>query len=291
MTVTSAPARTAAPVAANRQPRRFKPGKVGLAVLAWALGIFFFFPVLWMFLTGFKTEAQAASNPPTWTFTPTLANYQHILERDFLPFLINSCYAAIGSTLLVVLLAVPAAYALSIAPVPKWQDSLFFFMSTRMMPAVASIIPLYVIFKNLGLLDNINVLTVIYTVMNLPIAVWMIRSFLLEIPKEVLEAARLDGASTSIELRKIVLPMIGPGLAATALICFIFAWNEFFFVLNLTNTQAPTVPIFLTGFIAGEGLFWAQLSAASTLAVLPVILAGWIAQKWLVRGLSLGAVK
>jgi sorbitol/mannitol transport system permease protein len=160
-----------------------------------------------------------------------------------------------------------------------------------MMPAVASILPLYILAKNIGMLDNITFLSLIYTAMNLPIAVWMIRSFLIELPKEVLEAARVDGAKLLTEMRRIILPMIAPGLAATALICFIFAWNEFFFAVSLTTTQAATVPVFLVGFITSEGLFWARLSAASTMAVLPVILAGWIAQKWLVRGLSLGAVK
>jgi sorbitol/mannitol transport system permease protein len=244
-----------------------------------------------MFLTGFKTEAQASTDPPTFFFTPTLDQYQAIFERDFAPYFLNSVTASVMSTLLVVILATPAAYALSIMPIPHWRDSLFFFMSTRMLPPVASILPLYIIFNNLGVLDNINALFIIYTVMNLPIAVWMIRSFLLEVPKEVLEAARLDGANLSLELRKVIVPMIAPGLAATALICFIFAWNEFFFAVTLTSTQAATVPVFLVGFITSEGLFWARLSAACTLAVLPVIIAGWVAQKWLVRGLSLGAVK
>ncbi|HEU4424324.1 MAG TPA: carbohydrate ABC transporter permease [Pilimelia sp.] len=254
-------------------------------------GLLFFAPVLWMFLTGFKQESQASTDPPTFFFVPTLDQYRAILERDFAPYFINSLSASVISTLLVILLATPAAYALSIARVGKWRDSLFFFMSTRMMPAVASILPLYIIAKNLGVLDNITMLSLIYTAMNLPIAVWMIRSFLIELPKEVLEAARVDGARLLTEMRRIILPMIAPGLAATALICFIFAWNEFFFAVSLTSTQAATVPVFLVGFITSEGLFWARLSAASTMAVLPVILAGWIAQKWLVRGLSLGAVK
>lgn len=159
------------------------------------------------------------------------------------------------------------------------------------MPAVASILPLYVIAQNIGLLDNNWLLVLIYTAMNLPIAVWMIRSFLIKLPKEVLEAARVDGAKLRTEIRRIIRPTIAPGLAATALICFIFAWNEFFFAVSLTATQAATVPVFLVGFITSEGLFWARLSAASTMAVLPVIIAGWVAQKWLVRGLSLGAVK
>jgi sorbitol/mannitol transport system permease protein len=293
-TVTTRPAHTAsarATAARRRHRRRFEPGSAVIAVVAWIAGLLFFAPVLWMFLTGFKQEAQASTDPPTLFFVPTLDQYRAILGRDFAPYFINSLSASVISTLLVIVLATPAAYALSINRIGKWRDGLFFFMSTRMMPAVASILPLYILAKNLGMLDNITFLSLIYTAMNLPIAVWMIRSFLIELPREVLEAARVDGAKLLTEMRRIILPMIAPGLAATALICFIFAWNEFFFAVSLTTTRAATVPVFLVGFITSEGLFWARLSAASTMAVLPVILAGWIAQKWLVRGLSLGAVK
>jgi sorbitol/mannitol transport system permease protein len=260
-------------------------------LLGWAAAVVWFFPVFWMFLTGFKTEAQASTDPPTFFFIPTLDQYEAVLGRDFVPYLINSFTAAIFSTLLAIVLALPAAYALSLARVPKWRDSLFFFLSTRMMPAVASILPLYILVRNIGMLDDIRMLSIIYTAMNLAIAIWMIRSFLLELPREVLEAARVDGATLLVEMRRVILPMIAPGLAATALICFIFAWNEFFFAVTLTTTQAATVPVFLVGFITSEGLFWARLSAACTMAALPVIIAGWVAQKWLVRGLSLGAVK
>lgn len=262
-----------------------------LGLLAWAAAVLFFLPVLWMVLTGFKHESQASTDPPTLLFSPTLEQYGEVFARDFAPYLINSATSSIFSTLLVLALAAPAAYALSVAAVPRWRDVLFFFLSTRMMPAVASVVPLYLLARNLGLLDNITVLSLVYTGMNLPIAVWMLRGFLLEIPREVLEAARVDGAGPRTEITRIILPMIGPGLAATALICFIFAWNEFFFAVSLTATRAATVPVFLVGFITSEGLFWARLSAASTLAVLPVVLAGWVAQKQLVRGLSLGAVK
>jgi sorbitol/mannitol transport system permease protein len=292
-TVTTKPASTMGDraTAARRRKRRFEPGNAVMGLVAWFAGLLFFAPVLWMFLTGFKQESQASTDPPTFFFVPTLDQYRAILERDFAPYFINSLSASVISTLLVILLATPAAYALSINRIGKWRDGLFFFMSTRMMPAVASILPLYILAKNIGMLDNITFLSLIYTAMNLPIAVWMIRSFLIELPKEVLEAARVDGAKLLTEMRRIILPMIAPCLAATALICFIFAWNEFFFAVSLTSTQAATVPVFLVGFITSEGLFWARLSAASTMAVLPVILAGWIAQKWLVRGLSLGAVK
>ena len=287
--------KTAPPSA--RPPRR-RTGRLrpilrtsATALTAWAAALVFFFPVLWMFLSGFKQEAQASTDPPTFLFTPTLDQFEAILGRDFTPFLLNSLMASIGSTVLVIVLATPAAYALSLAPVPRWKDSLFFFISTRFMPPAAIILPLYIIANDVGVLDNVTMLSLIYTAMNLPIAVWMIRSFLLEVPAAVLEAARIDGAGFLTEIRRIILPMIAPGLAATALICFIFAWNEFFFAVSLTSTQAATVPVFLTGFITSEGLFLARLSAAATMAALPVILAGWIAQKWLVRGLTLGAVK
>jgi sorbitol/mannitol transport system permease protein len=277
--------------AARRRKRKVKPSSIAIGILAWIGGLLFFAPVAWMFVTGFKQEAEASTDPPTFFFTPTFDQYSAILDRNFAPYFINSMSASLISTLLVIVLATPAAYALSINRVAKWRDGLFFFMSTRMMPAVASILPLYILAKNVNMLDNVTFLALIYTAMNLPIAVWMIRSFLIELPKEVLEAARVDGAKLMTEMRRIILPMIAPGLAATALICFIFAWNEFFFAVSLTATQAATVPVFLVGFITSEGLFWARLSAASTMAVLPVIIAGWIAQKWLVRGLSLGAVK
>jgi sorbitol/mannitol transport system permease protein len=293
MTVAVTPRTTAerAGAAPGRRARKVNGGTLVVGIVAWVVGLLFFSPVLWMFLTGFKQESQASTDPPTFFFKPTFDQYRAILDRDFAPYFINSVSASIFSTILVIILATPAAYALSLARIPKWRDGLFFFMSTRMMPAVASILPLYIIAKNINMLDNITFLSLIYTAMNLPIAVWMIRSFLVELPKEVLEAARLDGARLITEMRRIILPMIAPGLAATALICFIFAWNEFFFAVNLTVTKAATVPVFLVGFITSEGLFWARLSAASTMAVLPVIIAGWIAQKWLVRGLSLGAVK
>jgi sorbitol/mannitol transport system permease protein len=195
------------------------------------------------------------------------------------------------STLLVLVLATPAAFAVSLRPVEKTQDVLFFFISTKMLPVVAAIVPIYVVVNEIGALDNIWTLIVLYTAMNLPIAVWMMRSFFLEVPKELLEAASIDGASLGRTLREVVLPIISPGIFATALICVIFAWNEFFFAVNLTAANAGTVPVFLVGFISSEGLYWARLSAAATLAALPVVLAGWFAQNKLVQGLSFGAVK
>jgi sorbitol/mannitol transport system permease protein len=288
-TATNAPAVGTHP--RGRPPRRFRVRGTFLTLLTWLVGIGFFFPVLWMVLTAFKREADAYTSPPSVVFDPTLQQFRTIFERGVLPYLANSLFATVVSTLLVLLLAVPAAYALSIRPVRRTQDVLFFFISTKMLPVVAVIVPLYVVAGELSLLDNVWTLIVLYTAMNLPIAVWMMRSFLLEIPREVLEAAEVDGAPLPRLMREVMLPMVMPGLAATALICVIFAWNEFFFAVNLSAARAATVPVFLVGFITSEGLYWAQLSAIASLASLPVVLAGWVAQKQLVRGLSMGAVK
>jgi sorbitol/mannitol transport system permease protein len=289
-TATAMPETTGpAPARKPRQPGRGRGAL--LSALTWIIGIGFFFPVLWMVLTAFKREADAYTDPPKLFFQPTLEQFATVFERGVLPYLANSLFATVVSTLLVLVLAVPAAYALSIRPVRKTQDVLFFFISTKMLPLVAVIVPLYVVAGELSLLDNVWTMIILYAAMNLPIAIWMMRSFLLEIPKEVLEAAEVDGAPLPKLMREVMLPMVAPGLAATALICVIFAWNEFFFAVNLTAARAGTVPVFLVGFITSEGLFWAQLSAAATLASVPVIIAGWIAQKQLVRGLSMGAIK
>jgi len=265
--------------------------KVGWSALAWLVAIVFFFPVLWMALEGLKTEVQAASIPPTILFMPTLGAIQEVLSRDFPPYLINSATATLGSTLLVLVLGLPAAYALSIRPVKRTRDVLFFFISTRFLPFAASLVPLYILARNLHLLDNIMALVIIYTTINLPLGIWLLRSFMLELPHELVEAARVDGANMRHELTRIVIPLITPGIAATSLICLIFSWNEFFYAVNFTSSIAATSPIFLVGFISGRGLFYAKLAAAATLASLPVLLAGWVAQKQLIRGLTMGAVK
>lgn len=262
-----------------------------LTFITWVVGLIFFAPVAWMVLTAFKSESAAASNPPTFFFVPTLDQFEAVLGAGAGKFILNSVIATGASTLLVIVLAVPAAYALSIRPVRKTSDVLFFFISTKMLPVVAVIVPIYVFAAKINVLDNVWTLVVLYTAMNLPIAVWMMRSFFQEVPVEVLEAAQMDGAGLLLTLRTVLIPMVAPGLAATALICVIFSWNEFFFALNLTSANAATVPVMLTSQMTSEGLFLARLSAASVIASLPVIVAGWIAQKQLVRGLSMGAVK
>jgi sorbitol/mannitol transport system permease protein len=266
-------------------------GPVAWTAVVWIAAIAFFLPVLWMVLTAFKPESAAYSYPPRFTFSPTLSEFRAVFSRGIGPYLENSIFATAGSTIIVLALALPAAYALSVRPVAKWRDSLFFLISTKMLPIVAAIVPIYIVARDIHLLDNIYALVLLYGAMNLPIAVWMLRSFMLEVPSETLEAARIDGANLRQEITRVITPIIAPGIAATALICVIFAWNEFFLAVNLTSTVAATVPVFLVGFITSEGLFWAQLSAAATVASVPIILIGWIAQRQLVRGLSMGALK
>jgi sorbitol/mannitol transport system permease protein len=281
----SAPSRDAGP------QRSVRVGPVLLTTLTWIVAIGFFFPVLWMVLTAFKSENAAYTDPPTLFFTPTLEQFRAVFDAGIGVYLANSLTATVVSTILVLVLGTPAAFAVSLRPVEKTQDVLFFFISTKMLPVVAAIVPIYVVVNEIGALDNIWTLIILYTAMNLPIAVWMMRSFFLEVPKALLEAASIDGASLGRTLREVVLPIVSPGIFATALICVIFAWNEFFFAVNLTAANAGTVPVFLVGFITSEGLYWARLSAAATLAALPVVLAGWFAQNKLVQGLSFGAVK
>ncbi len=294
-----APPSAAAARGLMRRLRHAKEPEQGLAprggplwaTLAWGLTLMFFAPVAWMVLTSLHTEADAATNPPSPFAALTLNGYREIFRRGVEPYLINSAMASLVSTALVLALAIPAAYALSIKPVEKWTDVMFFFLSTKFLPAIAALLPVYLIVKKIGLLDNIWALIILYTAMNLPIAIWMMRSFLAEVPREILEAAEVDGAGLLRVLTLIVWPISMPGVAATALICFIFSWNEFMLAVNLTGVRAGTAPVFLVGFITSEGLFLAQLCAAATLLSLPVLLAGWAAQDKLVRGLSLGAVK
>jgi sorbitol/mannitol transport system permease protein len=280
----------------GRPRRRQKPrGGPALGLLAWLIGVLFVLPILWMVLTSLHSESNAATNPPS-VFAPlTLSGYREFFGASSgaspWPTIANSLSASVLSTVVVLLLSLPAAYALSIRPVRKWTDVLFFFLSTKMLPIVAALLPIYLILQNLKLLDNIWALGLLYTSMNLPIAVWMLRSFLAEVPVEILEAASMDGAGLLRTLRSVVAPVVMPGIAATALICFIFSWNELLFARVLTSTVAQTAPVFLTGFVTSQGLFLAKVCAASFAVSLPVLIAGFAAQDKLVQGLSLGAVK
>lgn len=277
----------------GRQPRRRRHAALG--ILAWLIGLLFVSPIIWMLLTSLHSETDAAANPPRLLAPLTLQSYANFFGAASgsspLPPLANSAMMSLGSTAVVLLLSIPAAYALSIRPVRKWSDAMFFFLTTKMLPMVAGLLPVYLIAQALGLLDTVGLMIVIYTSMNLPIAVWMMRSFFAEIPLEVLEAAQIDGAGLLLTFRRILIPLASPGIIATSLICFIFSWNELLFASVLTSTTASTAPVFLTSFVTSEGLFLSKVCAASLMISLPVLAAGFAAQDKLVQGLSLGALK
>ena len=273
--------------------RRWVNGALG--VLAWVTALILFFPVFWMVLNSFKSEADANTSPKLF-FTPTLDEYRTVTESaggllSFSEAMTNSVVIVVVSTLIVLALAIPAAYALAIRPVKKWRDALFFFISTKFLPVVAAILPIWILARELGLLNTRLVLIILYTAINLPLAIWMLRSFFAEIPRELIEAAEIDGASLRGQLTSIILPMAAPGIAATALLCVIFAWNEFFYAVQLNAVDGSTVPIWVTTNVSTRGDFLAKLSAASVLACIPVVLAGWLAQKRMIRGLAMGAIK
>lgn len=266
-----------------------------MGVVAWLAALLFFFPVFWMILSSFKEEQDANTSPKLF-FSPTLDRYSDVTEStigllSFREAFFNSFWVVMVSTVIVLLLAIPAAYALAIRPVPKWRDVLFFFISTKFLPVVASILPLWILAREFDLLNTRLVLMILYTGMNLPLAVWMLRSFFREIPRELIEAAEIDGAGLRGQLASVILPIAVPGIAATALLCVIFAWNEYFYAVQLNPADGSTIPIWVTTNISTRGDFLAKLSAASVLASVPVVLAGWLAQKRMIRGLAMGAIK
>jgi sorbitol/mannitol transport system permease protein len=261
---------------------------------AWLIGIIFVIPILYMLLTSLHEPAKAQTYPPSWGASLTLSNYKGLFSDtvNIRPALLNSLQASVISTILVLLLAIPAAYALSIRPVRKWTDAMFFFLSTKMLPPVAGVLPIYLFtIKVIHLPDSIFVLIILYTSMNLPIAVWMMRSFLAEVPLAIIEAAQIDGAKTIQIMARIVAPIAMPGIAATSLICFIFSWNEQLFAKVLTSVKAQTAPVFVNTLIQTEHSYLAQLCAGTVAVSVPVLIAGFAAQDKLVQGLSLGAVK
>jgi sorbitol/mannitol transport system permease protein len=260
---------------------------------AWSVALILFFPILWTILTSFKPEAQAVASPPIWVgFDWTLQNYIDVnSQRDYFRFFWNSVIIAVGSTVLGLIIAIPAAWSMAFVPGKRTKDLLMWMLSTKMMPAVGVLVPIYLIFKSLGILDSRIGLVVVLTLMNLPIIVWMLYTYFKEIPGEILEAARMDGATLGAEILYVLTPMAIPGIASTLLLNIILAWNESFWTLNLTVSSAAPLTKFIASFSSPQGLFYAKLSAASTMAILPILVLGWFSQKQLVRGLTFGAVK
>lgn len=274
--------------------RRVSARRVAVSTLAaWIAGLVIFFPILWMVLASFKTELEAFANPPSFLFFDwTLENYAAVQSRsDYVHHALNSVAVAGGSTLLALLIAVPAAWSMAFSPTRRTKDVLLWMLSTKMMPPVGVLVPIYLIFRDVGLLDKVSGLILVLCLGNLPIVVWMLFTYFKEIPKDILEAARMDGATIGRELVHVLLPMAVPGLASTLLLNLILAWNESFWTLNLSTLEAAPLTAFVASYSSPEGLFWAKLSAASTLAIAPILVLGWFSQRQLVRGLTFGAVK
>ena len=267
--------------------------KIITTVAAWMIGLIIFFPIFWTILTSFKTEAQAINDPPLFfTFDWTFENYAVVQERsDYMKFLWNSVIIAGGSTLLGILVAIPAAWSMAFVPSKRTKDILLWMLSTKMLPAVGVLYPISLLFVEFNLLDTRSGLMVVLMLINLPIIVWMLFTYFKEIPGEILEAARMDGAKFKEEILYVLTPMAIPGIASTVLLNFILAWNEAFWTLNLTAAKAAPLSAFIASYSSPEGLFFAKLSAASTMAIAPVLILGWFSQKQLVRGLTFGAVK
>jgi sorbitol/mannitol transport system permease protein len=260
---------------------------------AWLVGFLIFFPILWMVLASFKTELEAFAIPPSFLFFHwTTENYATVQERsDYIHHAINSIIVAGGSTLIAMLIAIPAAWSMAFSPTKRTKDLLLWMLSTKMMPPVGVLVPIYLIWRDVGLLDSLTGLVFILCLGNLPIVVWMLFTYFKEIPRDILEAARMDGATIGRELVYVLTPMAIPGLASTMLLNLILAWNEAFWTLNLSTLNAAPLTVFIASYSSPEGLFWAKLSAASTLAIAPILVLGWFSQRQLVRGLTFGAVK
>ena len=261
--------------------------------LAWAVAILFFFPIFWMVFTSFKTDADAVKPEFLFMFTPTIENYVNMTENyDYWRFAVNSVITSVFATLLTLVVGVPAAYAMAFDPSRHTKDILVWMLSTKMLPAAAVLYPMTFLTKNfLGIFDTHFLIIVVLSLINLPIVIWMLFTYFKEVPKEIIEAGKMDGVSTWGEIKDIVLPLAWGGLASTALLCFIFCWNEAYWTVRLTTTDAATLSKLIEGNRAPEGLFFGRLSAVSTAAVGPIVVLGWFCQKQLVRGLTFGAVK
>ena len=265
---------------------------IAVILLGWGVALWVFFPIFWMFLTGFKSEVQAVSTPPQLFFKPTLSSYAEVFERaNYWHFTINTVLVSVIATGVALALAVPAAYSMAFMPSKRTRSTLLWMLSTRMLPSVGVLVPIYLLARNAHLLDTVLGLAIVDMLTNLPIVIWMLFTFFREVPAPILEAGRMDGASRWQEMTMVLLPLALPGIASTALLSLILCWNEAFWSLNLTSSNAAPLTAFIASFSSPEGLFFGKLSAASTLAVAPILVFGWFSQKQLVRGLTFGAVK
>ena len=270
-----------------------KKNKIINSLIAWTIGLIIFFPILWIIILSFKTEGDAIRSPIAVIFSNwTFENYFVVQDRsDYFKHFYNSVFIAFGSTFLGILIAVPASWSMAFVPSKRTRGILLWMLSTKMLPAVGVLYPIYILFIALGILDSRVGLIVVLMLMNLPIIVWMLYTYFREIPEEILEASRMDGAGLREEILFVLTPMALPGIASTVLLNIILAWNEAFWTLNLTAAKAAPLTAFIASYSSPEGLFYAKLSAASVMAIAPILIMGWFSQKQLVRGLTFGAVK
>jgi sorbitol/mannitol transport system permease protein len=268
------------------------PIDVTRLVLGWLAAVLMAFPVIWMALAAFKSEPDAAAIPPLLFFSPTLENFAEMNQRvDYMHHAWNSIVVSFTSTALAILVGAPAAYAMAFYPNKSTKNMMLWMLSTKFMPAVGVLVPIYLLLVSAGMIDTLFALIMLTFFGNLPLIVWMLYSYFKEVPHEILEAGRMDGAGPITQLIDLLLPLTMPGIAATALLSIILAWNEAFWSINVTATDSGTLALAIASFANSEGQFWAKLSAASIASVAPVLLLGWITQRQLVRGLTFGAVK
>lgn len=273
--------------------RKFSASGFALGVLGWIIALLMFFPIAWLLVTAFKTEAEAFSVTPHLFFSPTLESFQTALAQGsgYWHYAWNSAITSVASTLIGLVLTVPAAYAMAFYPSKRTDFTLVWMVSTKFIPAVGVLIPIFLVYKTIGWLDSRIGLIALYTAMNLPIMIWMVYSYFRDIPKDLVEAANIDGASMAQTMSRVILPLATPGLASTCLLALILAWNESFWSITMTNSNAATLAVFIASFKSAEGMFWAKMSAASVMSIAPIVVLGWFAQRQMVRGLTFGAVK
>lgn len=270
--------------ATNRDRRLVHALAIVLAILALS-------PFLWLLLMSFKTNAEIFRFPPRFFFAATLDNYAALWTSEFRNSFANSLTVSVASTGLSLLVGVPAAYALS-----RWTSRgggaiTLWILASRMAPPIAFTIPYFLVYRHLELLDTLTGLVIIYLTFNLSLVIWMMRPFYDQLPRSLEEAAWIDGATMWQGFTRIILPLSGPGLAATAILCFLFAWNDFFFALILTRTDAMTAPVAVVNFMNYEGWEWGRIAAGGTMIMLPVLLFSFVVRRYLVHGLTGGAIK
>jgi len=273
--------------ARRRMTRRRGLGYGGIIVLI----LLVMFPFLWLLQMSFKPQNDIFAFPPKLIFRPTVEHYVALWTSQFRGSFANSSLASVSSTLLSLLLGVPAAYSLSRATLTGQRHIALWVLATRMAPPIAFTIPFFLAYRQLELLDTVTGLVLIYLTFNLSLVVWMMRTFFDTIPRSLEEAARIDGASTWGTFLRVVLPLSAPGVAATAIFCFLFSWNDFFYALILTRTQAMTAPVAVVNFMNYEGWEWGKIAAGGTIVMLPVVVFSVLVRKYLVRGLTAGALK